>query len=234
MKFEIAVDEKEARKLLAGLIVFEFILVAIYLLIHIVGDSLSWGPLRGLFDLDSEIAIPTWFSAILSVVAAAVLFAIAKNNQQKSLLPSSYLTAGGIVLVFLSADDSAVIHERITVIAKQLDLNFIIFKGGHGTWIYIYAILGVVALFLSMRALRVLWSHFRREFWIMLCAVFIFLAGAVGLEIYSYWFLRSETVTTLYEIEVAIEEFLEMGGVSLFLYAALLLNIKLSKPIARD
>ena len=54
----------------------------------------------------------------------------------------------------------------------------------------------------------------------------IFLLGVVGLEVISFQFLRGEDVPQyLYRLEVAIEEFLEMIGITIVLYGAVQLSL---------
>ena len=53
-----------------------------------------------------------------------------------------------------------------------------------------------------------------------------FLVGVVGMEIISFQFLRGADIPTyLYRIEVAIEEFLEMVGITIVLYGAAQLSL---------
>jgi hypothetical protein len=55
------------------------------------------------------------------------------------------------------------------------------------------------------------------------------LLGVIGLELASYVFLREDS-GVWYEVEVAAEEFLEMAGTSVILYAILLLATKVTSP----
>ena len=51
--------------------------------------------------------------------------------------------------------------------------------------------------------------------------------GEVGFEIVGYLFLRTTTSGLLYDLEVAVEEFFALAGVSLILYGVLLLLMKI-------
>lgn len=66
-----------------------------------------------------------------------------------------------------------------------------------------------------------IWQQFTRESLIILGGFAAIVAGAVGFEIIYYLFLRSDSMTNLHHLEIAIEEFLEMAGSSIILYASL-------------
>ena len=209
------------------LLAMDFVFVLVYVLIHILLSDVPWGPARELFNLDAEVSIPTWFSSIQLFVTGSMLFVASTNNQWKQYVSSSFLTAGGLLFIFLSADECAAIHERITIIAKKLGISWLLFKGGHGAWISVYFIVALLIVPFAAHHFHMLWIHFRREARIALSGAIAFVMGGVCLEVISYLFLRSES-TKLYKVEVAFEEFLEMSGVSIMLYAVLLLSVAIS------
>ncbi len=135
-------------------------------------------------------------------------------------LPHFYLRE---VCSLFSFDEGAAIHEKITIAARKLELTWLMFKGDHGAWIIIYSVIAIPAVLLAARYFRMAWRHFRRESLIALCGAALFVTGAVGLEIISYLFLRSESTENLYKAEVVCEEFFEMSGISIILYAVVLL-----------
>ena len=55
----------------------------------------------------------------------------------------------------------------------------------------------------------------------------LLIMGEVGFEVISYLFLRTATSGLLYNLEVTIEEFSALVGVSLIFYGVLLLLAKL-------
>jgi hypothetical protein len=70
-----------------------------------------------------------------------------------------------------------------------------------------------------------MWKTHRRQTAIMASGFAIFLIGAAGLEVVGYQFLRGEpSLSYFYQLEVALEEFLEMIGISITVYGAILLH----------
>jgi hypothetical protein len=171
-----------------------------------------------------------------------MLFVASRNNQRKQHVSSSFLIVGSLFFIFLSADEGAAIHEKLTVIAKKLEIYWLLFKGDHGAWIIVYFILAITAILLTAQHFRLLWRYFRREFQIALGGTVVFVTGSIGFDVISYLLLRSGLTPTLYKMEVVCEEFLEMSGAIIILYAVLLLSstiftkspISLSEELAEE
>lgn len=228
MNVRIEYTDSDLRKIFISLLAIVCMLVFIYGVIHIWKPYKPWGAARELFDLDAETTIPAWFSSIQLFVLGGVLFLASKNNQRKQHLPSALLLAGSVFFIFLSADEGAAIHEKMTDVAVNLNIKWMLFKGDHGAWISVYFLLAMVALIFVSPYLRKLWIHFRRETGIALFGLLVFVMGGIGFEIISYLFLRADETARLYKMEVACEEFFEMSGVSIMLYAVLLLTKTIS------
>lgn len=228
MNAKIDCTPQEARKLLVFLLGLELALVALYVLIQASGLGMPKGTVRALFDLSGDLSIPAWFSSVQLFVVGGVLLVASRNNRREQHLPSWFLVAGSLVFFFLSVDEGAAIHERITGAARSWELNWLLFKGGQGAWIAVYASIAVLVALSSARYFGMAWRHFRRETLIGFYGAAMLVIGAVGFEIISYLFLRSGSTPRLYKAEVVCEEFLEMSGVSVILYAALLLAITIS------
>ena len=81
---------------------------------------------------------------------------------------------------------------------------------------------GLILGLVSFKNLLAVWKHSRPEALIFLLGGMIFVAGGIGLEIVSYIFLRSGETPLLYNVEVLVEEFFEMAGVSVMLLGTLL------------
>ena len=60
----------------------------------------------------------------------------------------------------------------------------------------------------------------------------VYVTGAAVLETVGYKMLNAGVSLALYRVEVAAEEFFEMLGASLILYAVLLLCLQLTKPVS--
>jgi len=221
---QIPISVAGARMLFLCLIGIEVGLVGIHLVVQLTGEFVRWGPIRPLFNLDKETSLPTWFSTIQLFIIGAVLLLIAINNRQPQRLPSWLLLLGATGFILLSADEGAQFHERIKEPVVRLGQEWIQFPGGYGDWIIPYLLLCLVALIVLARPLARVIRNYPTEASIAVGGVFLIVLGAVGLEVISY-FLR-EDGGIWYAIEVAGEEFAEMAGASMILYAALLLATK--------
>lgn len=213
-----------AAKLLVGLIGLEVFFAVAHVFIF-VWPGVPWDIFRLLLDLDNEVAVTTWFATVQLFFIGAVLLITAWTNKEESHALSATLALGGLLFVFLSADEGGAIHERVNLIIEERELDALLFPGDHGGWISVYAVLASVFLLGAgvyfWRPLRWIWQRFTRECLIIFGGFATIVLGAVGFEIISYLFLRSGSTPELYQLEVAIEEFLEMAGASIILYAVL-------------
>ena len=228
-EFRISYDADDARHIFFLLVGCEITLMLVYIIVNIFGQGILWGPIEKLFNLDAEVSIPTWFSSLqLGAVGLLLLMGGWESRKQYSSY-SSILIILGLAFLFLSVDECAMIHEKITKYVGMLDIDWLLlftFKGNHGAWIAVYFFIGVAFILLNYRKIYMLWHCFRREVRYILIGIIVLLIGAIGLEILSYQFLRPITNRSLYMAEVAAEEFFEMIGVSIVLYGVMLLLIR--------
>jgi len=210
----------DLERLLAVLVAAESAFVVIYLSSEWLGRPILTVHL--LFDMDAEGNLPAWFSSVqLFAIGCAFLlrWRLARPGHP---VPPSFWLLSAIGFVFLSADEAASIHERLTYTLRQFEW-LPRFEGGHGIWIVLYALAGFAFLACCVRPLRALMAHSPGASRLLVLGLALIVTGSVGLEIVSYQFLRSDTSTMLYALEVAAEEFLEMFGASVVLCGALAL-----------
>jgi hypothetical protein len=217
-----------ARHLFYWLIAVELGFALAYVAIHILWPELTWGPFRPLSDLDGENSLSTWFSVVQLFFVGALLIFAALNNQRKHQLSNVALTIAGLVLIVLSIDEEAQLHENLGYTARSFGLDELPLVGRWMAWIWAYAAIGILALGFAAKHLIALWTHFRPAAVIGLAGAMIYLIGAIGFEIVSFPFRGSEDTRTMQNIAQTIEEFLEMLGVSVVLYATLNLASRLS------
>lgn len=217
-------DRRDAKRLLIALLALELALVALYALMHIALPDASWGPFAGAFDLDAELSIPAWFSSVQLFLAGSTLLIVSRFDRSHRW----FLVVGSLVLIFLSADEGAGLHERITVVARGGEISVLeaLMIRNHGAWIVPYLLAGLALFILTIKpAIRIFQKHRRPSIWVIIGALTV-VTGAVGLEIASYFLERGGEVET-YLVEVAAEEFLEMLGVTLVFYGILIFGIEL-------
>ena len=92
----------------------------------------------------------------------------------------------------------------------------------------LYTMLAFPLFLLSLRYLKRMWKYFPDETLKAGIGFLVLCLGSVVIEIIGYFFLRSDLTSTAYKIGVLIEEGLEMVGVSIILYAMMLLSLRLS------
>lgn len=214
---------QDAARLLVGLICLEVLFAAAYVFIFVWPGVHVPEIVRLLLDLDREASLPTWFATVQLFSIGAIFFLTAWRTGGKKHLPSALLLLGGLFFTFLSADEGGIIHERITLVMRGRNLDFLLFPGSYGGWIPVYGVAGLVLAsifgFYFRQSLRKIWQRFPRKILMMIGGFITIVAGAVGAEIVFYLFLETETAP--YYLEVATEEFLEMAGASIILYSTL-------------
>lgn len=163
------------------------------------------------------------------MVSSVQLFAIggllllAGFGRRRRHVSPVWIVLAGLAFLFASADEGAAIHEKITAVVLGLGMTWLLFQGDHGGWIGIYLAVGLIVLFVARRALASLWRHHRRETTTFALGASLAVLGAVGVEIVGYEYLRESAPEWRSRLGVAVEELLELVGVSVMLYGALLL-----------
>ncbi len=220
--YNLAIKE-DAKKILIGLLIVEIFFVTIYGFTAFFDLSIMY--LKTLFDLDHEGSLPAWFSSI-QLFLIGLAFLIKSRIIDKHHSPSPYFfLIMGLGFIFLSADEAAAIHEKITPLFKHIE-EIPRFKGNHGIWIFVYILIAILLLLSHFKYLVAMWKSYRNETIILSTGMAVLACGGVILEIVSYQFLRTGLTPTSYIIEVIAEEFLEMFGATIVLYGAVLILFK--------
>lgn len=224
-KFQISYSPDDAKHVLFFLLGFEALLVLGFCIVWIIAPGLKWGPISLFLDVDREVSIPTWFSAIQLFAIGLLLILQARGAKQLRF----YLFILGLGFMFLSMDESAAIHEKIIDSAKRLDVQWLLrltFMGSHQAWMVPYVLVGLAVLLVGYRPVLFIWRNFRREAVLVAIGLVLFGIGGIGLEILSFEFAGTAS-DTAYNWTIAGEEFLEMAGMSIVLYGFMLLGIKI-------
>lgn len=159
------------------------------------------------FDLDEEQSIGTWFSTLILLFAGLLsLF----EARYPGIGPKRWHLAWwllGVGFCLLSLDEVAGFHEFVNTIVE--DTHWTTF--GAVLVIALGAVLLPFTLALPVRT-RVLF----------LVAGVIYVGGAVGVERATIWYEENDQLDTLaYKLWTALEEFMEMVGVTLYIYAVI-------------
>jgi hypothetical protein len=172
---------------------------------HYEYSELPWA-FRGLFDLDEEESFGTWFSSGLLLLAGLSSMLCARRAGQTGQAMRLQWWCLGFGFVLLSVDEVAGMHESVNSVTEM-------------SWAIPGGILAVV---IGLAYLPFLFRLPRPIAVLFLVAGTIYVGGAVGVELATEGYLeRDELDTVEYNLTTALEEWMEMTGVVLFLYAVL-------------
>ncbi len=209
------------RHVVRALMLVTAALVAIHLVLVVLrfgfGHDVVFGLVR-FFDLDRERNVPTYFSALLLGFAAALLWlAGAHLERQKDPFTRRWVILGWIFTV-LSIDEIVGFHERLgRYLREATSLSHWV----HFVWPVPATVL-VFALYLAYRPWFASLDRTTRRG--IIAAGFVYMAGAVGMEVVggAYWaYVGEHTIDLTYVSITTVEETLEMIGMLLFIRALL-------------
>jgi hypothetical protein len=169
-----------------------------------------------LVNMNRESNIPTWYTTLLLATCALLVFTVTvavRARQGRMLFHWGLLSA---IFVYLSIDEAAAIHERLsTPLEDSLGLSGYLTFG----WIVAGIIFVVVVGLIYLPFLLHLPARTR---WLFVLAAVLYVGGAIGVESVSanQWSI-DEGTSLRYSAIGTVEEFLEMLGAVVFIYALL-------------
>ena len=167
------------------------------------------------FDMNVENNVPTFFSTFLFVAGAALLAVIASQSNAERY--TGYWNWLAIIFAFMAVDEDASLHELLIEPVRDL---LAVSGPLYFAWVIPY---GLAVLVVGLLYLRFVWSLPVRTRGLFVGAGSLFLGGAIGFESMGGWYfsLHGEMEDLPYSLLVAAEEFCEMSGIILFIYALL-------------
>ena len=169
-----------------------------------------------LFDVDSESNIPTWYASSTLLLCSILLASIAyakKIDSDRYFLHWGVLS---IIFLYLSMDEAASIHE-IADDPLRSALNasgFLYF-----TWVVLGAAFVLIFVLVYLRFLADLPVRTRH---LLLVAGMLYVGGAIGMELVGGRYADLYGMQNfVYALIATVEEFLEMAGVVVFIFALL-------------
>ncbi|GHU07426.1 hypothetical protein FACS189431_1970 [Alphaproteobacteria bacterium] len=220
------------RKLAIGLLATMVVLLALHLVFRTIEyDNWDLYELAGLFDMDSEISIATWYSTtILLFVPAAILFYIGwkKRAAHEKFAWSWFLVSA--MFLFLSIDDAAMIHEKLGTINRLVGVQDLLNAINPGVfawswWVIYLPIAIILAIILGNWYL----SLPRRTKFLIAGAAFLAVAGQVGMEIVSSYTTLA-TGEYIGPVWRGLQKFVGRLGLSMFLFAVVDYYLSYIKP----
>jgi hypothetical protein len=199
--------------------------------LYMWGEEELLQPLR-LFDVGEERSIPTWFESVQFLLCSILLAVIAVAKRQHNDQYSLHWSVLSIILLLLSLDEVASIHEAIGQELERLLHNTTGFNPS-GAISFFWVVPGAAFVFIVLLAYLRFLAHLpqttRRLF---LFAGALFVLGALGIEMLSAqvvslsggednWESASAIPKILVGLQTSIEEMFEMLGLAAFVYALL-------------
>jgi hypothetical protein len=168
-----------------------------------------------LFDLDGEANIPSFFSSLILLFSSLLLYyiALSRKKVRRDFLAWIILS---VVFLFLSLDEAAMIHEMmINTLKRALNLSGLFYNA----WVIPY---GIAAIAGAVIYLPFLLRLPRTVMILFLVAGVIFISGAVVVEMFEGRYEAVYGTSNFnYDSYVAVEECMEMTGITIFIYALL-------------
>jgi hypothetical protein len=173
-----------------------------------------------LFDLSTDVSVPTWFSSVILLACSALLAFVWKlsgDKRTETRYRHNWLVLS-VTFLLLSIDEVADIHGTVGRRLAELMVG-----KTSGIFYYAWVIPGMLFVlaffFINLRFLLSL--PVRTRNWYLISGA-VFLAGAIGVEMYNGWYSETHGSWNIpYALSTAIEESLEMTGVAMFLVATL-------------
>ncbi len=207
------------------IIIWLFILVvavnAIAVVGRIVENLLDYEGTTGivsLFHVGREGNITTWISSML-LLASAVLLALVAAGKGKHGEPYVRHRAGlALIFIYLSVDEAARIHE-LTIDPIREAIN------PSGIFYYAWVIVAIPLLLLfAILYLRFLLDLPRTTRLLFIASSAIYVFAALGMDMIGGFVLTSDMdhSSAIADALIVLEEFLENGGIALFITALIL------------
>jgi len=170
----------------------------------------------GMFDLDQEGNVPTFYASTSLLFCGALLGVIAAAKRRQQSKDFVYWLFLSTVFVFFSVDESASLHERlITPFRESFSTSGIFYYA----WVIPYGCFVILMAAIYIRFVLALPKKIR---FLFVLSASVFVAGAIGGEFIGGYWCESYGVDNLaYGIITMFEESFEMIGVLIFIHALL-------------
>ena len=213
---------QNAKKYRNAAILFEVLLVVAFIILSL--SQVSNRFIRTLFHLDREFNIPSLFSAAQLFLVGYGFIYLYNRLKRSTADPPKIYRALGIIFIFLALDEGLFLHESITMLSRNVDWMPKT-NTGHGAWVLPYILIGLGFFIWNIRTLIALLRQHTREFTTMAVGFFLYVLGALALET-NRWLFRLLNVLPEHQhlIQLSMEEFLEMFGITIVLYGVFLLH----------
>lgn len=230
------IKRKQLAIALAAAMVVMLALHLLFMTAKVSEDNHAYWEIMQFFNMDAEISFLTWYSTVvLLFVPAILLFYIGYCKKKSGDKQAWYWFLLSGIMLFLSIDDGAMIHEKFTTLNRIFGIQNILDSWSINffawSWWVIYVPIGIALLAVLAKWFLTLP---RRTQILMAVAVVLVFAGQVVLEIFN-GFQTNSTGQYAGPIWRGIQKFVGRGGLSLLLYSIVdyisLMPVKEKRPI---
>lgn len=177
------------------------------------------GPWVRIINVDNDLSLPSWFSAVLLLFSSALLAVIAYSKKSEtSPRYGRHWAALAIIFLFLCCDEMIRIHERIAnvLVWPALDaLGIVPAAMLSNPWVLVY---GPLVLVFVLAYLGFWLDLPARVKWLFFAAGALYVGGALGVELATAWYNAANNDFGIF-LTTHLEELMEMLGAIVFIYA---------------
>ncbi len=214
-------DASQVRRIAIFFFAADLFLLCAYLVFFLHGNPVG-NDSPGLFDLDLEGNLPSWYSSMKLLSVGLCAFFYGRLIYLSDRLAGALILICAVVFAYLSMDEGSAIHERI---GDKLDL---LLTGGVGAAGTAFKITGTWMLFLAppLFAALIAGVIFLRKRLSIPTGVFV--KAVLGIVIFIVSAGPEDIILNYVSgagatFQVAVEEYGEMMGVTLILWAVMTL-----------
>lgn len=203
---------------LGGIAVALFLISTwVFFVYYYIGHGWTFGYIGKKFDVLSEGNVPTWYSSLLIALAAIAAMANATIDFKLDRRQAMPWLGLFFMLLFLSADEAAAIHEMTNDLVSKDAPD----AGGflRHRWLYVY---GALVLLVGAAFLPFYFRLSNRYKLLFALAAFMYVGGALGGEsITGYLVGEWGRDNFQYKLAASVEELAEMLGMVVLVYGLL-------------
>jgi hypothetical protein len=204
--------------LILGLVAFSLVLFSVIgqLLLRPTQPDHIQGIIT-LFNSAAEWNLPTYYSSVLLLISALLLFIVTLNERttKSRYVPYwAFLTVG---FIYLSMDEMLVLHESISSFIRAVSDY-----SGQGVLKSPWVILGMITVaVIALVFIKFIIHLDGKTRTMFLVAGFLYVGGAIGFEIIENLYADAYGQDIMYSMLQNLEEGMEMAGIIVFIAALL-------------
>lgn len=210
--------QKRLPKIIGLFFICDVLIIIMYLGNHFINYPFDW--FSDFIDIDNENNLPAWYSAIQLFILSIFLgiFAIDFSDSKNQLTRLVWFVP--LLFLFMSLDEIAMIHETLGEYS-----DFLLAGGSRrntpfrvtGIWMFLFGIPVFILLTAMIFYLKQKFNNIPGVIKKYYLGLIVYVGSAAGIEIFSNFYRSGSAYLT----QVCIEEFGEMLGVTILLWATL-------------